>query len=170
MHSASSRRESQNAFRRRKKGTVATRPHSSALGRTSGPVVPSNLAGAMSLDYRAVTRAMPLAAPAVTRLSDDLRLRRSIRTRQTLVGAVVWSTARRRFRFVIRLTRPTSAGVSPTTFRPPSRHIRRQRHDLRSVSIRCRPMSDVGGKAEIICSFRVFRILTRTRRSRGARD
>src|SRR6266403_1696298 len=38
LHSASSRRESQNAFRRRKKGTVATRPHSSALGRTSGPV------------------------------------------------------------------------------------------------------------------------------------
>src|SRR5258707_15371869 len=37
LHSASSRRESQNAFRRRKKGTVATRPHSSALGRTSGP-------------------------------------------------------------------------------------------------------------------------------------
>src|SRR5260370_24346910 len=30
LHSASSRRESQNAFRRRKKGTVATRPHSSA--------------------------------------------------------------------------------------------------------------------------------------------
>ena len=136
----------------------------------AAPLVRSHLAGAMSLDYRAVTRAMPLAAPAVTRLSDDLRLRRSIRTRQTLVGAVVWSTARRRFRFVIRLTRPTSAGVSPTTFRPPSRHIRRQRHDLRSVSIRCRPMSDVGGKAEIICSFRVFRILTRTRRSRGARD
>src|SRR5258707_9624159 len=37
LHSASSRRESQNAFRRRKKGTVATRPHSSALGHTSGP-------------------------------------------------------------------------------------------------------------------------------------
>src|SRR5260370_16785510 len=79
LHSASSRRESQNAFRRRKKGTVATRPHSSAPGRTSGPMVPSNLAGAMSLDYRAVTRAMPLAAPAVTRLSHAPPLRRSIR-------------------------------------------------------------------------------------------
>src|SRR5260370_3803534 len=57
LHSASSRRESQNAFRRRKKGTVATRPHSSALGRTSGPVVCSDLAGAMVLVQRAAARA-----------------------------------------------------------------------------------------------------------------
>ena len=57
LHSASSRRESQNAFRRRKKGTVATRPHSSALGRTSGPVVRSDLAGAMVLVQRAAARA-----------------------------------------------------------------------------------------------------------------
>src|SRR6266404_5417700 len=56
LHSASSRRESQNAFRRRKKGTVATRPHSSALGRTSGPVVRSDLAGAMVLAQRAAAR------------------------------------------------------------------------------------------------------------------
>src|SRR5258707_10991585 len=66
LHSASSRRESQNAFRRRKKGTVATRPHSSALGRTSGP------ASALKLGRRNVsppTGAPPrrrcLAAPAI---------------------------------------------------------------------------------------------------------
>ncbi len=57
LHSASNRRESQNAFLRRKKGTVATRPHSSALGRTSGLVVRSDLAGAMVLVQRAAARA-----------------------------------------------------------------------------------------------------------------
>jgi len=40
-----------------KKGTVATQPHSSALGRTSGPVVRSDLAGAMVLVQRAAARA-----------------------------------------------------------------------------------------------------------------
>ena len=89
------------------------------------------------------------------------------------------SSAGRHFRCAPLDVRPRGAGAGgPASGDVERRQPPAARHRLAGgVSLRwlsivkrgCRAMSEVGGKAEIICSLRVFRILTHSRRRRCAR-